>query len=470
MKATAPGSVIPRRCAIYTRKSTSAGLDKAFTSLDAQREACEAYIGRQVAWKALPKPYDDGGFTGASLDRPGFQELLRDVEEGRIDVIVVYKVDRLSRSLLDFAQVMERLNRNNVAFVSVTQNFSTADAMGRLTLNMLMSFAEFEREMIAERTRDKIAAARRKGKWTGGIVPLGYRVQDHRLVVVEDEAKLVRETFRRYLAGESTVQIAAWLNASAVPMKNQRKPLPNPWTKDRVLKILRRRLYMGTVHSHGEYFQGEQEALLDVWTFERVQERLEPRVQTRGTITRNPGYLVRGTLRCGSCGGVMTTASCTRNGRAFRYYRCVTRGKKGAGACAAKQLPAEPIEAFVVERLREAIERGYFPRKVLEDRLQSIRGQLDQARKDGEALPPEAQEDRESYLLGVEMDREVGRLEEAEGTTIWLLGVLNEFPRLWEALTPRNRQKLIQVLVARVVVDQERRVLEVQLVDLAGVA
>ena len=171
--SSAPPAVV--RCAIYTRKSTSAGLDRDFNSLDAQREACESYIRSQahLNWCIVPQPYDDGGFTGANLDRPAFQRLLADIDARRIDVIVVHRVDRLSRSLLDFAGVMGRFNEKGVAFVSVTQNFSTADAMGRLTLNMLMSFAEFEREMISERTRDKIAASRRRGKWTGGRLPYG---------------------------------------------------------------------------------------------------------------------------------------------------------------------------------------------------------------------------------------------------------------------------------------------------------
>ncbi len=183
-----------RRCAIYTRKSTTMGLEQEFNTLDAQREACERYVDSQEhhGWQAVPAHYDDGGFTGTNLERPAFQRLMDEVEAGQVDIVVVYKVDRLSRSLLDFAQVMGRFNQAGAAFVSVTQNFSTADAMGRLTLNMLMSFAEFEREMIAERTRDKIAAARRRGKWTGGPVPLGYDVVDMRLVVNELEAVVVR--------------------------------------------------------------------------------------------------------------------------------------------------------------------------------------------------------------------------------------------------------------------------------------
>ena len=211
--ATGAGQDI-RRAAIYTRKSTAAGLEQDFNSLDAQREACEQYIRSRErdCWHLLPNAYEDGGFTGANINRPGFQRLLTDIEAGKIDVVVVYKVDRLSRSLLDFAQVMERFNRAGAAFVSVTQNFSTADAMGRLTLNMLMSFAEFEREMIAERTRDKIAASRRKGKWTGGSVPLGYQVLDKKLVVDEMEAVVVREVFDIYLEHGSALEVARILN------------------------------------------------------------------------------------------------------------------------------------------------------------------------------------------------------------------------------------------------------------------
>ena len=176
-----------KRCAIYTRKSTTAGLEQDFNSLDAQREACEAYVKNQEAqgWTLLPESYDDGGFTGANTERPAFQRLMADVEAGKIDVIVTYKVDRLSRSLLDFARIIEIFERHSTSFISVTQNFSTADAMGRLTLSLLMSFAVFEREMIAERTRDKMLASRKRGKWTGGTVPFGYQAVDKKLVVVE---------------------------------------------------------------------------------------------------------------------------------------------------------------------------------------------------------------------------------------------------------------------------------------------
>jgi len=213
-----------KRCAIYTRKSKAQGLEQEFNSLDAQREACEQYVASHghLGWRLVPERYDDGGFTGANLERPGFQRLLEDMDAGKLDIVVVYKVDRLSRSLLDFSRVMERFGRADVAFVSVTQNFSTVDAMGRLTLNMLMSFAEFEREMIAERTRDKVAASRRKGKWTGGPVPLGYDVADKRLVVNDLEAVVVREVFDLYERHFSALEVAHELNAMGRMTKRHR--------------------------------------------------------------------------------------------------------------------------------------------------------------------------------------------------------------------------------------------------------
>ena len=225
--ATTPSALLEtKRCAVYTRKSTTAGLEQSFNSLDAQREACEQYIRSQagLGWQLIPEPYDDGGFTGANIQRPAFQRLMQDVEAGKVDIVVVYKVDRLSRSLLDFAKLMDRFNRASVAFVSVTQNFSTADAMGRLTLNVLMSFAEFEREMIGERTRDKMAAARRKGKWTGGPPPLGYDVVDRMLVVNEAEAALVRRLFDLYLGLRSAGAVARALNAECRTTKHHVLP------------------------------------------------------------------------------------------------------------------------------------------------------------------------------------------------------------------------------------------------------
>jgi site-specific DNA recombinase len=233
---TKPATVV--RCAVYTRKSTVDGLDQEFSTLDAQREACERYVASKShqGWQLVPERFDDGGFSGSSIERPAFQRLLDAVDARAIDVVVVYKVDRLSRSLLDFARLMERFSQANVAFVSVTQNFSTADAMGRLTLNMLMSFAEFEREMIAERTRDKNVAARRGGKWTGGHVPLGYDLVDGRLVVNPAEATVVCEIFELFVVHRSLLVVMRILNSQGRltkrhQAKNGRIQKPHSWNQ-----------------------------------------------------------------------------------------------------------------------------------------------------------------------------------------------------------------------------------------------
>ena len=459
-----------RRCAIYTRKSTSAGLDQAFTSLDAQREACVQYLQSQgqTRWQVLLQPYDDGGFTGASLERPAFRQLMADVAVGLIDAVVVYKVDRLSRSLLDFARVMEVFNSKGVAFVSVTQNFSTADAIGRLTLNMLMSFAEFEREMIGERTRDKISAARRKGKWTGGIVPLGYGVVDHRLVANDGETETVKAIFQGYLEGRSAVDMAQLLNDQGVPLKNQRVPRSRPWTKDLVLRILKNRIYLGVVHSRGEHYPGEHLALIDRITFERVQGRLAPTAQKQHSLSRNHSYLVRGILKCGACGAVMTTCSTHTNGKEYRYYRCMTRAKQGSRACNTRQFPAEAIEGFVVEQVKEAIQQGRISTQAAAERL----GQLEAAQKLWQGrrrriLAASSEEAPIAMPTLFELDRVLAQGESQLQEAAWLVQTLAEFDVLWDVFTPRNRQRLVRALVEEVVVDERAGEVMVRLVDLS---
>lgn len=405
------------RCAVYSRKSTTIGLEKAFNTLDAQREACEAYIRSRAleGWTLLPEIFEDGGFTGANTDRPGFRRLLERIGQGAVDVVVVYKVDRLSRSLLDFAQVMATFNRQEVAFVSITQNFSTADPVGRLTLNMLMSFAEFEREMITERIRDKVQAARRKGRWTGGHAPLGYISQKGRLEVLDTESPWVLKVFGWYLEGLSAVSISERLNDAGVPLKTSRKSRSRPWTKDLVLRVLRNRIYLGDLHCQGEFVIGEHAALIDRATFEQVQTRLAPKDRRTQPISRNPGYLVRGTLVCGACGYPMTSASTNRNGRVHRYYRCTTRDKGGLKACATRQFPADAIEGFVVERLKAMLNQPS-----LSDHMRA--------------------------LVGVEIT--------GQG-----------FDDCWEQLNLSNRQRLVRLLVEEVRLDESKGTLSMRLRD-----
>jgi len=293
------------RCAIYTRKSTTQNLDSDFSSLDAQREACEHYIRAHVheGWDLHETRYDDGGFTGANTDRPAFQELLADIAAKKLDLIVVYKVDRLSRSLLDFAKVMDSFNRAGVEFVSVTQNFSTANALGKLTLNILMSFAEFEREMISERTRDKVRAARKRGKWTGGRTPFGYDNVDKELAIAPLEAAVVRDVFSLYLEHQSVMAVVRELARAGRTTHRASVACQVaeaiPWDKKSVLRVLKCAIYAGYIEAEGQLVDGRQTAIVDRDSFAAVQTILAGRSGLGGP-RRNPDYLLRGLLRCAS--------------------------------------------------------------------------------------------------------------------------------------------------------------------------
>ncbi len=296
------------RCAIYTRKSTDEGLDQEFNSLDAQRESGEAYIKSQAheGWTCLPDHYDDGGFTGGNMERPALQRLLADIEAGRIDCVVVYKVDRLRRSLLDFARMMETFEKYHVSFVSVTQQFNTATSMGRLVLNVLLSFALFEREIISERTRDKIAAARRKGKWAGGHPILGYDIDPRgfKLIVNEAEAVRVRAIFELYLEHQGLVPVIeeldrrGWVNKRWTTRKGRERG-GKPFTKTSLHKLLNNVAYIGKIKYKDEVHDGEHAAIVDVDVWQRVQALLERNGRTGGAAVRNKfGALLKGILRC----------------------------------------------------------------------------------------------------------------------------------------------------------------------------
>jgi DNA invertase Pin-like site-specific DNA recombinase len=277
------------RCAIYTRKSTEEGLDQAFNSLDAQREACEAYIKSQAGegWRPLADRYDDGGFSGGNMARPGIQRLLADVETGKVDVIVVYKVDRLTRSLMDFARIVERLDACGVSFVSVTQAFNTTTSMGRLTLNVLLSFAQFEREVTGERIRDKVAASKAKGMWMGGNVPLGYDLQERKLLVSPAEAKQVRHIFSRYACLRSAVALLKELREEGIVSKRwiarSGRILGGTSVQCGALYyILQNRLYLGQVVHRGKSHKGEHEAIVSEELFAAVQEILAENRREKG--------------------------------------------------------------------------------------------------------------------------------------------------------------------------------------------
>jgi site-specific DNA recombinase len=302
------------RCAVYTRKSTEEGLEQEFNSLDAQREACEAFIASQKAegWVLVGDRYDDGGFSGGTLERPALQRLIADVESQRINVIVVYKIDRLSRSLMDFARLVEVFDRSSVTFVSVTQSFNTTTSMGRLTLNILLSFAQFEREVIGERIRDKFAASRKKGMWMGGFVPLGYDAKDRRLVINENEAATVRMIFERFAKVGSATKMVQGLRAEGVRGKQVEKGY--------VYRLLNNRVYIGEAVHKGTAHPGEHQAIIDRALWDRVHSilRESPRKRAARTRAQTPA-LLKG-LIFGRNGQAMTPTHARKGGKLYRYY------------------------------------------------------------------------------------------------------------------------------------------------------
>ena len=291
------------RCAIYTRVSTDQGLEQDFNSLDAQREASEAYIKSQAheGWRLIRDHYDDGGYSGGSMDRPALQKILADVEARRIDVIVVYKVDRLTRSLADFAKLVELFDRHEVSFVSVTQSFNTTTSMGRLTLNVLLSFAQFEREVTGERIRDKIAASKKKGMWMGGVVPLGYRVEDRALHIVEDHAEIVRSLFRRYLEAGSVVRLKQQLDHEGfrLPVRIDgagRSTGGGPVSRGHIYKILSNPIYAGRIAHKGQAHEGQHKPIVSQDLWDQVQQCLSERLGAAEDEENTPS--VRGSA-CG---------------------------------------------------------------------------------------------------------------------------------------------------------------------------
>ena len=312
-----PASVKKLRCAVYTRKSTDERLDKEFNTLDAQREACDAYVASQRAegWVLVRDRYDDGGFSGGTLERPALKRLLADIEAGLVDVIVVYKIDRLSRSLMDFAKLVETFEAHRVTFVSVTQSFNTRTSMGRLTLNILLSFAQFEREVIGERIRDKVAASKARGMWMGGKVPLGYDVSSRKLVVNEPEAARVRRVFELFVETGSGIETVRRLQAERVTAKSGR-----PLDKGDVYKILNLRTYIGEVTHKGNFYRGEHDAIVprDLW--DRAHAILQVSPRTRAAQNRQHAPALLKGLIFGIDGRALSPTHCVKNGRLYRYY------------------------------------------------------------------------------------------------------------------------------------------------------
>jgi DNA invertase Pin-like site-specific DNA recombinase len=337
------------RCAVYTRKSSEEGLEQEFNSLHAQREACESYIAsqRSEGWVLVRDQYDDGGISGGTLERPGLIRLLADIEDGLVDVVVVYKIDRLSRSLMDFSKLVEVFDRNGVTFVSVTQSFNTTTSMGRLTLNILLSFAQFEREVTAERIRDKVRASRMKGMWMGGCPPLGYQVKDRKLVENLADAAHVRWVFARFIEIGSGTELARELGERGVTTSRGHRI-----DKKFIYRMLNNRVYIGEAVHKGTSYPGEHSAIIERETWDKVHAILTESPRKRAARTRaDTPALLRGLLY-GPDGAAFSPTHTRKGGRLYRYYVSQTVLKHGAGSCPVGRVPAGEIEAAVIDQMR----------------------------------------------------------------------------------------------------------------------
>lgn len=350
-------------CAIYTRKSTEEGLDMNFNSLDAQRDACESYITshKSEGWLMSRARYDDGGYSGGNMDRPGLQQLIEDVRSGLVDIIVVYKIDRLSRSLADFAKLVEIFDEHKVTFVAVTQSFNTTNSMGRLTLNILLSFAQFERELAGERVRDKIAASRQRGIWMGGMPPLGYDVVDRKLIPNPAEAEIVRDMFKRFAAFPSMANLVRDLRAEGVKSKS--------WTtvkgharygklidKGYIYKLFKNPVYVGLVAYKGNQYPGQHTGIIEQDVWDSVQAALcEGDKHVKGGSssreTKAP-TLLRG-LIFSDKGRAFTPGWTSKGPKQYRYYINTDSIKLGKDACEVQRIPAGEIEGVVIEKIRK---------------------------------------------------------------------------------------------------------------------
>ena len=410
------------RCAVYCRKSSEEGLEQDFNSLDAQRDAGLAYIQSQKheGWLAVGDRYEDGGFSGGNMERPALKRLLADIERGLVDCVVVYKVDRLTRALTDFAKLVELFDARSVTFVSVTQSFNTTTSMGRLTLNVLLSFAQYERELTGERIRDKFAASRKRGLWMGGIPPLGYDVVNRKLEVNDAEAELVCLIFRRFLELGSATRLVEELAVAGYRTKS--------WTtqdgkqrrgkeidKGFLYKLLNNRVYLGEAVHKGVSHPGEHQALIPAVTWERVQSILAENGRRRGNATRaeTPAPL-KGLLRCAACGSAMTPSHTRRRGRLYRYYTCTTAIKQGHAACPVRSLAAGEAETLVLAQLRQVFRSPEIAARTL-----AATGESDAA-----------------------SEREI-------------IDALASLDTVWDSLFPTEQQRLLHLLVEQVGVTTE---------------
>jgi len=408
------------RCAVYTRKSTDEGLDQEYNSIDAQRDAGHAYIASQRAegWIPVADDYDDPAFSGGNMDRPALRRLMADIEAGKIDVVVIYKIDRLTRSLADFSKMVEVFERYGVSFVSVTQQFNTTTSMGRLMLNILLSFAQFEREVTGERIRDKIAASKRKGMWMGGVPPIGYDVENRRLVPNEREAKLIRHIFQRFVELGSGTMLVKELKLDGATSKawttqDGKTREGKPIDKGLIYKVLNNRTYLGELRHKEQWYQAEHPAIIDRTVWDQVHAILATNGRVRGNATRaTVPYLLKGMV-FGNDGRALSPFHTTKkNGRRYRYYVPQRENKEHAGASGLPRLPAGELESAVLDQLRAVL--------------------------------------RSPNLLGDVLPRAIKldpSLDEAKVTV-----AMTRLDAIWDQLFPAEQTRIVKLLVEKVIV------------------
>jgi site-specific DNA recombinase len=471
---SSPAKPAPKTVAIYCRKSTEEGLDREFNSLDAQRQSCEQFAASQrgEGWVVSPERYDDGGFSGGNTDRPGLQRLLADVEAGKVQVIAVYKLDRMSRSLTDFVGLLKMLDAKQVAFVSVTQHFNTATPMGRLMLNILICFAQFERENTIERIRDKVAATKRLGRWCGGVPILGYDVAPggRKLVVNLAEAEQVRAIYAIYLEKRGLVGVIrelderGWTN-KAWTSGTGRRCGGKAFSKSTLSRLLTNILYTGIIRYRGDLIRAEHAPIVDQTTFDAVQSLLQRQLRSGGAETKTRHHaLLRGLLTCAPCGCGMTYCWSRRGAKFYQYYTCDHSRSHGADTCPMPSLPAAELERLVVEEIAAICRDARLAEPVIAEAVRQQAAEVANLRirvRDAEALVaklgehPERDRDR-LIQAGVQHDAARALLVDAEAVVLSKTAArtaLAQFEPVWSALVPTERAQLLRALIERIRVD-----------------
>ena len=482
MIAIPQNNVAVKRCAVYTRKSNENGLEQEFNSLDAQRDAAENYIASQKAngWQLLPEKYDDGGFSGGNMERPALKKLLANVKAGLIDIIVVYKLDRLSRSLLDFMKLAEMLEQHNVSFVSVTQDINTSTSAGRMMLNILMTFSEYERLVIGERIRDKVAGAKRRGKYCGGPPLLGYDLdgETKKLIINKSEAKTVKLAFESYARTGSSLKVAMELNEKGLRTKNWKskkgKIHPgNAFDQGVVQRMVSNQVYIGKVHHRGEYFNGEHKGIIDQNLWDNVQALLAENRTAEGYEKSRMESPFKGLLKCGYCGGSLGITYTQKHDRRYTYYVCIKDDKKAISECPLSSLPTGEVDRMILQQLSTIFKTPTMLANVysaaIEDMVKNKKELLERKTELAkELVKMKAAEMTESMEFQT-IEKEIAELEtelkmhkDCELSRKDISDAFESLEGLWEELFPVERYRLAHLLIEKIAITRNSMKVEIK--------